>query len=55
VDADTGNEENKGGLGAILCQTDSKGNTKVIAYTGRQLLKQEKNYTPILVEMTAIV
>ena len=34
VDACTGNDKNEGGLGAILCQTDSKGNNKVIAYIG---------------------
>ena len=55
VDAATGNEKNEGGLGAILCQTDQKGNNKVIAYASRQLLKHEKNYTPFSVEMAAIV
>ena len=55
VDAATGNEKHEGGLGAILCQTDVKGNNKVIAYASRQLLKHEKNYTPFLVEMAAIV
>ena len=37
VDAATGNDKNKGGLGAILCQADMKGGHKVIAYASRQL------------------
>jgi hypothetical protein len=55
VDATTGNEKNEGGLGAILYQTDQKGINKVIVFVSRQLLKNEKNYTPFLVEMAANV
>ncbi len=55
VDTATGNEKNDGGLEAILCQTDQKGNNKVIAYASRQLHKHENNYTLFLVEMAAIV
>jgi hypothetical protein len=32
VDAATGNDKNEGGLGAIPCQTDKKGNNKLVAY-----------------------
>ena len=55
VDAATGNETNEGGLGAILCQTDEKGQQRVIAYASRALIKHEKNYTPFLLEMMAAV
>ena len=54
VDACTGNDKNMGGMGAILCQTDKKGNERVIAYASKQLAKHEKNYTPFLVEMAAM-
>ena len=36
-------------------QTDEEGEEHVIAYASRQLLKHEKNYTPFLVEMQAMV
>ena len=55
VDASTGTTEVAGGLGAILSQTDENGEERVIAYASRQLLKHEKNYTPFLVEMQAMV
>ena len=55
VDASTGTPEIAGGLGAILTQTDEDGEEKVIAYASRQLLKHEKNYTPFLVEMQAMI
>ena len=55
VDASTGTSEVAGGLGAILTQTDENNDERVIAYASRQLLKHEKNYTPFLVEMQAIV
>jgi hypothetical protein len=55
VGAATGNEKNEGGLGAILCQTDNKGNNKAMAYASRQLLEHEKSYKPFLFEMAAIV
>ena len=40
-----------GGMGAILCQTDKKGNEKVFANASKQLAKHEKNYTLFLMEM----
>ena len=49
------NDKNDGGLGSILCQSDMQGGHKVIAYASRQLQKHEKNYTPFLIEMQAIV
>ena len=53
VDAATGNTEQEGGMGAILCQLDEKSNYRVIAYASRALAKHEKNYTPFLLEMMA--
>jgi hypothetical protein len=53
VDAATDTEDQKGGLGAILCQTDEKGNPRVIYYTSRALSINEKNYTPFLLETQA--
>jgi hypothetical protein len=53
VDAATGTEDEKGGLGAILCQTDERGNPRVISYASRALTINKKNYTPFLLEMQA--
>jgi len=53
VDAATGSDNNDGGLGAILTQTDENGKERVIAYASRALIKHEKNYTPFLLEMLA--
>jgi hypothetical protein len=53
VDAATGTPEAKGGLGAILCQTNAKGEPRVISYASRALTDSEKNYTPFLLEMQA--
>ena len=55
VDACTGNDQNPGGMGAILCQTDQNGKPVVISFASKQLAKHEKNYTPFLVEMAAMV
>ena len=55
VDAATGNAEQEGGMGAILCQLDNDNNYRVIAYASRALAKHEKNYTPFLLEMMAAV
>ena len=43
----------EGGLGAILCQPDEKGELHVIAYASRALSEHEKNYSPFLLEMLA--
>jgi len=43
----------EGGLGAILCQPDHKGELHVIAYASRALAEHEKNNTPFLLEMLA--
>jgi hypothetical protein len=55
VDASTDTCEINGGLGAMLCLTDEEGAERVIPYASSQLLKHEKNYTPFLVEMKAMV
>ena len=55
VDACTGNETTIGGMGAILVQTDERGIDRAIAYASKQLVKHEKNYTPFLVEMAAMI
>ena len=55
VDASTGGEKSIGGMGAILVQTDEKGKHHAIAYASKQLAKHERNYTPFLVEMAAMI
>jgi hypothetical protein len=45
VDASTGTDKIKDGIGAMLCQTDTKGEERVIGYASKQLLKNEKNHT----------
>ena len=55
VDASTGGEKSIGGMGAILVQTDEKGKNHAIAYASKQLAKHERNYTPFLVEMAAMI
>ena len=55
VDASTGSADTAGGLGAILTQVDSEGNFHVISYGSRQLIDQELNYSPYLLEMQAAV
>jgi hypothetical protein len=47
--------EINGGLGAMLCQTVKEGEEMVIAYASRQVIKHERNYTPFLVKMQAMV
>lgn len=53
VDAATGTEHTEGGLGAILAQIDKNNRFHVISYGSRQLQKNEKNYSPFLLEMAA--
>ena len=55
LDASTGTSEIPRGLDAILTQKDENGEEKVFTYASRQLLKQEKHYTTLLVEMQAMV
>ena len=52
VDSATGSETKEGGVGAILCQADDKGNFQVISYASRALSKHEKNYSAFLIELT---
>jgi hypothetical protein len=55
TDAATGDENNPGGMGAILTQIDKDGKFYVISYASRKLVKHEVNYTPFLLEMHAAV
>ncbi len=53
VDAATGDQNNPGGIGAVLTQRDAKGVEHVIAYGSRALSKHEKNYSAYLLEALA--
>jgi putative transposase len=55
VDACTDNKKTIGAMGAILCQTDEQGKQSVISYPSKQLAEHDKNYTPFLVEMAAMI
>jgi hypothetical protein len=55
VDASTGTDRIEGGIGAILCQIDKSGKFHAISYASKQLIKPEKNYSPFLLEMDAVV
>ncbi len=55
VDASTGTDRIEGGMGAILCQIDKAGKFHAISYASKQLIKHEKNYSPFLLEMDAVV
>jgi hypothetical protein len=55
VDAALGNENNLGGLGAVLMQDQEAGLRKPVAYTSRRLDKHEWNYPVFLAEMQAAV
>ncbi len=55
VDASTGTDSIEGGMGAILCQIDKHGKFHAISYASKQLIKHEKNYSPFLLEMDAVV
>jgi hypothetical protein len=55
VDASTGTDQKEGGMGAILCQIDKNGKFHALSYASKQLIKHEKNYSPFLLEMDAVV
>ena len=55
VDASTGAPDFEGGLGAILTQIDSNNRFAVIVYASRLLSKDEKQFSPFLLEMRAMV
>jgi len=55
VDASLGDEEQEGGLGAALFQTQPDGTQRPIAYASRQLQTHERNYSAFLLELRAVV
>jgi len=55
VDAALGDEEEEGGLGAALFQEQQDGSQRPVAYASRQLQSHEKNYSPFLIELRAVV
>jgi hypothetical protein len=55
VDASTGTDQIEGGMGAILCQIDKHKKFHAISNASKQLIKHEKNYSPFLLEMDAVV
>ncbi len=55
VDAALGDENNSGGLGAVLMQDQVDGIRKPVAYASRRLDKHERNYPVFLAEMQAAV
>ena len=55
VDASSGAQDFKGGLGAILTQIDKNSCFSVIAYVSRLLSKEEKQFSLFLLEMRAMV
>ncbi len=55
VDASTGTDQKEGGMGAILCQIDKNGKFHALSYASKQLIKHERNYSPFLLEMDAVV
>jgi hypothetical protein len=55
VDPALGNENNSGGLGAVLMQDQEAGLRKPVAYALRQLDKNKQNYPVFLAEMQAAV
>ena len=55
VDASTGALDFEGGFGAILTQIDTNNPFAVIAYASRLLSNKEKQVSPFLLEMRAMV
>jgi ribonuclease HI len=55
VDAALGDENNSGGLGAVLMQDQEAGLRKPVAYASRRLDKHKRNYPVFLAEMQAAV
>jgi hypothetical protein len=55
VDACTGTNQIEGGMGAILCRSNKNGKIHAISYPSKQLIKHEKNYSPFLLKMDAVV
>ncbi len=55
MDALTGTDSVEEGMGAILTQIDKNGKFHAISYASKQLIKHEKNYSPFLLEMDAVV
>jgi len=55
VDASLGDEEQEGGLGAALFQSQPDGTQRPIAYASRQLQAHERNYSAFLLELRAVV
>jgi hypothetical protein len=55
VDAALGDENNSGGLGAVLMQDQVGGLRKPVAYASRRWDKHERNYPVFLAEMQAAV
>jgi hypothetical protein len=55
VNAALGDENNLGGLGAVLMQDQEAGLRKPVAYASRRLDKHERNYPVFLAEMQAAV
>ena len=55
VDASMGAQDFEGGLGAILTQIDKNNRFAVIAYASQLLSKEEKQFSPFLLKMRAMV
>ena len=55
VDATTGAQDFEGGLRAILTQIDTNNRFAVVAYASRLLSNEEKQFSPFLLEMRAMV
>lgn len=55
MDSSLGPQDFKGGLSAILTQLDSNGQFSVIAFVSQLLLAEEKQFSPFLLEMRAMV